>query len=59
MPHLLRVEKMVIHDHEKVSFLPVFANWHCYLNPVVMKGALYFNQRILNQFNLNSNSNEF
>ena len=24
MPHLLRVEKMVIHDHEKVSFLPVF-----------------------------------
>ena len=49
MPHLLRVEKMVIHDHEKVSFLPVFENWYqsC-LNPVVMKGTLYFNQRILN-----------
>ena len=49
MPHLLRVEKMVIHDHKKVSFLPVFANWYqsC-LNPVVMKGTLYFNQRLLN-----------
>ena len=47
MLHLLRVEKMVIQDHEKVSLLPVFANWYCCLNPVVMKGTLYFNQRIL------------